>query len=492
MKPTLTRRAFGRLLGVFTAGAAASPAALAQSPTAMVPSRLEDAGSAFPNGFLWGAATASYQVEGAVHEAGRGPSIWDTFSHTPGNVAQGDTGDVADDTFHRYRDDIRLAADIGVRAMRLSVAWSRIFPTGSGVPNPRGLDFYRALVTELQAHGITPFVTLYHWDLPQALQDRGGWENIETAHRLSDYCGYVAGQLSAEGVNYFMTSNEIRTYVELGYGNGTHAPGLQVGRKRLAQLSHYALLGHGLSVQAIRARARSGTCVGLAENPIAIVPATLSSEDLEAAKCAMREENAPYLTAICEGRYTDQYLQGLGADAPHFTPEEMRTIATPLDMLGLNVYTPTYVRAAASTKGYEVLPSPTDFPHMASSWLTVGPESLFWATHLTYELWQPKAIYITENGCSTDDTLTNKGEVLDTGRVMYLRNYLAQLRRAVAGGAPVKGYFAWSLLDNFEWADGYGKRFGLIYVDFTTQKRTPKLSAQFYASVVSSNGRNLS
>ncbi len=492
MKRNVTRRSFSRLLGLFAAGATASPGAVAKSPSALRLEPTADAGSAFPYGFLWGAATASYQVEGAVREGGRGPSIWDTFSHTPGKVAKGDTGDVAADTFHRYRDDVRLAAEMGLRALRFSVAWPRVFPTGSGAPSPRGLDYYRALIHELQTHGIEPFVTLYHWDLPQALQDQGGWENIETAHRMADYSGYVAELLSAEGVSHFLTGNEIRTYVELGYGNGTHAPGLQVGRKRLAQLSHHALLGHGLSMQAIRARTKSGTLVGLAENPIAVVPATLSSQDLEAAKRAMREENAPYLTAICEGRYTEQYLQGLGADAPHFTAAEMRTIAAPLDMLGLNVYNPTYVRAAASPKGYEVIPSPADFPHMASSWLTVGPESLYWTTRLTHELWNPKSIYITENGCSANDTLTATGEVLDTGRIMYLRNCIAQLRRAVAAGAPVKGYFAWSLLDNFEWADGYGKRFGLVYVDFATQKRTSKLSARFYASVISSHGVDLS
>ncbi len=488
MTSLLSRRSFGRLLSVLAAGAAASPGRILAQPLAPPPS---EKGSAFPEGFLWGTATAAYQVEGAVREDGRGPSIWDTFSHTPGKVANGDTGDVADDEFHRYREDVRLAADLGVRAMRLSVAWPRVFPDGQGTPNPRGLDYYRALVHELQAHGITPFVTLYHWDLPQPLQDLGGWENVETAHRMAAYAGYVAQQLSAEGVRHFLTTNEIRTFVELGYGTGTHAPGLKVGRKRVAQLTHYALLGHGLSVEAIRAGTKAGTLVGLAENPIAAVPATLTSADLNAARLAMREENAAYLTAICEGRYTDQYLQHLGADAPHFTPKEMRVIASPLDMLGLNVYTPSYMRAASSPKGYEMLPRPSDFPQMASSWLTVGPESIYWATRLTHELWKPKAIYITENGSSADDAMTAQGEVLDTGRTMYLRNNLSQLRNAVSQGVPVKGYFAWSLLDNYEWADGYGKRFGLVYVDFKTQMRTPKLSAKFYASVISANGHNL-
>jgi beta-glucosidase len=301
----------------------------------------------------------------------------------------------------------------------------------------------------------------------------------------------VASELSAAGVQHFFTMNEIRTFVELGYGNGIHAPGLQVGRKRLAQLNHYALLGHGLSVQAIRAHAVAGTQVGLAENPIAPVPVTPSEADIAAARVAMREENASYLTAILEGRYTERYLASLGEDPPHFTAEEMRAISAPLDALGLNFYTSTYVRASHSPAQYEALPLPADFPRMASSWLTVSPECLHWGPRLVHECWKPKAIYITENGCSANDTVSAGGEVLDTGRTMYLRNCLSQLGQALAEGAPVKGYFVWSLLDNFEWADGYEKRFGIVHVDFKTQKRTPKLSAEFYRAVIGGNGRDL-
>ncbi|SNT42681.1 broad-specificity cellobiase [Granulicella rosea] len=445
----------------------------------------------FPDRFLWGSATASYQVEGSVNDAGRGPSIWDTFSHTPGKVANHDTGDVADDFFRRYRDDVQLMNGLGIQAFRFSVAWPRVFPTGGGMPNPQGLDFYLRLVEELHAHGIEPFCTLYHWDMPQALQDRGGWESRDTAYRLAEYAGYVAGKLSAVGVKHFFTMNEIRTFVELGYGNGTHAPGLKVGRKRLAQLNHHALLGHGLSVQSIRAHAVGDVQVGVAENPIAPVPVTPSGDDIAAARTAMREENASYLTAILEGVYTDRYLAGLGVDAPHFTAEEMRIISTPLDVLGLNFYTSTYVRASHSPASYETLALPADFPHMASSWLTVSPECVHWGPRLVHECWRPKAIYITENGCSADDGLNANGECLDTGRIMYLRNCLSQLEHALAHGAPVQGYFVWSLLDNFEWADGYGKRFGIVHVDFKTQKRTPKLSARFYQKVIEGNGKNL-
>lgn len=488
MTDLFSRRAFAALFGKAAALSAASPFVSAASATPRDPGKTA---SGFPEGFLWGTATAAYQVEGGFNEDGRGPSIWDTFAHTAGKTDKGDNGDVADDFFHRYRDDVRLMADLGVTAFRFSVSWSRVFPQGSGTSNPQGFDFYLRLVEELHAHGIQPFCTLYHWDLPQPLQERGGWENLDTARQLADYAGFAAGRLSRSGVRNFLTTNEIRTFTELGYGNGTHAPGLQLGQRRLAQVKHNALVGHGLSVASIRAHAVSGTRVGLAENPSAIVPVTQSAADIAAARRAMREENAAYLTAICEGRYTDAYLQKLGADAPHFTAEEMKVISAPLDMIGLNVYNPVYVRAAATPAGYQIVPRPADFPHMASPWLTLGPESIRWAVRFTNELWKPKVIYITENGCSAADKMTAEGEVLDSGRAMYLRNYLVELERAIAEGAPVKGYFLWSLLDNFEWADGYDKRFGIVYVDFETQKRTPKLSAQFYSSVIRSNGAAL-
>lgn len=475
----LSRRTFAGLLG---AGLSSHIFGESSSPEQMPLGEAK-----FPRGFLWGAATAAYQVEGAVAEGGRGLSIWDTFSHKEGNTPKGETGDIADDFFHRYREDIGLAASLGIQAFRFSVSWTRIFPSGKGQPLPNGLDFYKRLVHELKESNIEPFCTLYHWDLPQALQDAGGWENIDTAQRLSDYSGYVAGELSRVGVRYFMTTNEIRTFTGIGYGTGQHAPGLKIGRKRALQAIHHVLLGHGLSVQAIRSVCGSEVQIGIAENPSAIVPATQSPSDLAAARIAMREENAGIVTAICEGRYTQNYLDRMGGDAPEFTPEQMRIIATPLDMLGLNVYAPIYCRASGDTAGYEILPIGKNFPRMASPWLAVGPESIRWAPRLAYELWKPRAIYITENGSDGNDTLTPQGEVFDTERVMYLRNYLSQLSRSIAEGVPVKGYFCWSLLDNFEWSEGYEKRFGLIYVDYATQKRTPKLSAAFYKSVISMN-----
>ena len=483
MSLNLSRRSLARLLGA-SAAAASLPNARALTGSGAPPSAGAD--RTFPAGFLWGSATASYQVEGAAKEDGRGITIWDTFSHTPGKVANGDTGDVADDFYHRYAEDIAMMKDMGLKTFRFSVAWSRVFPNGTGTPNPKGLDFYNKLVDTLLAAGIAPYCTLYHWDLPQALQDKGGWQNRQTAVDYADYAGYVAKHLS-DRVSHFMTLNELSSFVDLGYGNGIHAPGLKLGRKDLAQVSHHAVLAHGLGVQAIRANSKSGTLVGIADNAVATTPVLETPEHVAAAKKAMREENAKYLTVIMEGRYTDLYLKKLGADAPTYTPADLKAISSPLDFVGLNVYPASYVRADSSEQGYAMVAEPTTAPRMASPWLYVGPEALYWSPKLVHEIWHPKALYITENGASSDDKLTPDGQILDTDRTMFLRNYLTQLHRACAEGVPVKGYFCWSLLDNYEWADGYGKRFGIVYVDFQTQKRTPKLSAQFYKATIAKN-----
>ena len=481
MSLKLTRRNFAQLI----AGSTAAAALPATTPEAQAQPSASGTDRSFPQGFLWGSATASYQVEGAVNEGGRGSTVWDTFSHTPGKTANGDTGDVADDFYHRYRDDVKLMQDLGLKTCRFSIAWSRIFPTGTGAPNQAGVDFYRKLVDTLLAHGVEPYATLYHWDLPQPLQDKGGWENRDTAKAFGDYAGYIAGKLS-DHVKHIMTTNEISTFTELGYGNGIHAPGLQVGPKRLAQLTHNAVLGHGMAVRAIRASAPR-TQVGLAENPRATTPVIEDAPNIAAARIAMREENAQFLGVILSGKYTDLYLKTLGADAPTFTPEDLAIISSPLDFVGTNVYQPMYVRADTTERGYAVVRPPASYPHMLSPWLQVGPEALYWVPKFTHEIWGVKTIYITENGCSSSDQVAPDGHVYDTDRVMFFRNYLSQLQRAVAEGVPVKGYFLWSLLDNYEWADGYEKRFGITYVDFKTQKRTPKLSAMLYKSIIANN-----
>ncbi len=476
----LSRRSLGRMLGGAAAALSLPAFTHAAAPILYRESRN------FPPGFLWGSATASYQVEGAVHEDGRGPSIWDTFSHSPGKTDHGDTGDVADDFYHRYPQDIELMRSIGLKAFRFSVSWTRIFPAGSGSPNTRGIDFYKRLLDALLAAGIEPFCTLYHWDLPQPIQDRGGWENRDTARLFADFAGYTAGQLG-DRCRHFMTMNEMRTLVEQGYQTGKHAPGLHLDPKRLAQLTHFVVLGHGMGMQAVRAHTPAGTRVGIADNPIPTVPVIESPDHIAAARIAMREENAQFLTVIMEGHYTDAYLKRLGNSAPRFTPAELAIISSPMDFVGINIYQPTWVRADASEMGYAVVPNPSSYTTMLSEWLSIGPDAIYWGPKLAADVWKIKEIFITENGTSAADTIAPDGNVYDTDRVMFLRSYLTKMQRAVADDVPIKGYFLWSLLDNFEWNDGYEKRFGITYVDFATQKRTPKLSADFYRNVIAAN-----
>lgn len=439
-----------------------------------------------PRDFLWGTATSAYQVEGAWQDDARGESIWDRFAHTPGTIRNGDTGDIAIDHYHRYKDDVALMTSLGARAYRFSIAWPRLFPQGTGAPNPQGLDFYQRLTDELLQNGIEPFATLYHWDLPQALQDKGGWQSADTAKAFADYAGYVADKLG-DRVKRFFTINELTTFVELGYGSGVFAPGLKLPPARLNAVRHHAVLGHGLAVQAIRAAAKPGTKIGLAENLAAAVPVIETPDNIAAAERATRELNAGYLTVILEGRYTEAFLASAGADAPKFTPADLQAIGSPLDFVGLNVYKPLYVRAAATASGYDVLPFSKSHPRMASSWQFFGPEALYWAPRNVHRIWNVKEIYISENGCAAADDPAADGVIYDSDRIMFLRNNLTMLQRATAEGVPVRGYFLWSLFDNFEWTDGYATRFGLIHVDYATLKRTPKLSAAYYAATIKRN-----
>jgi beta-glucosidase len=444
---------------------------------------LERKDLSFPQGFRWGCATAAYQIEGAVKEDGRGPTNWDVFSHTPGKVFGGHTGDVADDSYHRYAEDTQLLKNLGVHNYRMSLAWSRIFPEGRGRPNPKGVDHYNRVVDNLLENGIEPYITMFHWDLPAALP--GGWQNRDTAYAFADYAGYMAGKLS-DRVRNIMTVNELRCFTDLGHKQGIHAPGLKLSNAAANQVRHHGTLAHGLGVQAIRARAKAGTKVGIADNTTFYVPVIDTPEHVAAAKKATREMNAMFLTAIMEGRYIDEYLAHEGANAPKVQPGDMAAIGSPLDFVALNIYTPEWVRADDSPKGYATIPHIASSPHMASPWLIVGPEVAYWGIRQVSELWKPSVLYISENGASADDPVQN-GRIDDADRVMYLRNYLTQLQRATAEGYPLKGYFLWSLMDNFEWADGYSKRFGIHYVDFQTQKRIPKLSAAWYKEVIARN-----
>jgi beta-glucosidase len=480
----MQRRTFLKSAATLAAAPALSP--LARAAAESLPAVYPPAPHRFPQNFIWGTATASYQVEGAVHEDGRGPSIWDTFAHTPGKTYEGQTADVADDFYHRYKEDIASMQHLGVKGFRMSIAWPRVFPQGTGTPNPKGLDFYKHLLDALHAADIEPYVTLFHWDLPQALQDQGGWTNRATSHAFADYAHYTVSQLS-DRVTHWMTTNEFDSFIDDGYGTGNSAPGLRLPRRELAATRHNAVLAHGLGVQAIRAAATHPVQVGLAEDISGVMPAIEDPAHIHAAEIGLREQNAQYITVILEGRYTDHYLESLGADAPVFTPGELKTISTPIDFLGINVYTTREAIPSDNAPGYEMIERPATYPHMASDWLFFNSQALYWTPKLVSTLWGVKKIYITENGCSSADVLRPDNRVLDSDRVMYLRSYLTQLQRGIAEGVPIHGYFLWSLLDNYEWASGFSKRFGITYVDFDTQKRTPKLSYDFYREVIRNN-----
>jgi beta-glucosidase len=378
--------------------------------------------------------------------------------------------------------------ELGAGAYRFSISWPRVFPLGEGKPNPKGLDFYDRLTDELLDKGILPFATLYHWDLPQDLQTKyGGWRSPRVSELFAAYAGLVASKLG-DRIKHFFTINEMYTFVEYGYGTGALAPGLKLPPRDLNQVRHHVLLAHGLAVQAIRAQSKPGILVGPAENITNVVPVIASPENIKAADRAVRELNAGYLTAILEGKYTDRFLEKAGKDAPRFTPDEMSTIGTPVDFVGINVYMPNrYVMAADNADGFAELPFSTIHPRMASPWHRFGPESMYWAPRSLQRVWNVESIYITENGCGAGDTLTEDGKILDTDRIMFMRSYVGQLQLAIQDGIPVKGYFHWSLLDNFEWIGGYETRFGLYYVDYKTLKRIPKLSCAYYKELIAQN-----
>src|SRR5262245_36556561 len=495
----LAKAASAASLGALAA-ASSSRAGIAHAQPARTSSAQPSNAREFPKGFYWGVATSSYQIEGAWNEDGKGPSIWDSFAHTAGKIKNGDTGDVANDHYHRYKEDVALMKDIGATAYRFSIAWPRIFPQGTGTPNAKGVDFYKRLTDELRAKGIEPFATLYHWDLPQTLQDKyRGWVSKDTAKAFADYGGYIAGQLG-DRVKYYFTINEFASFVEGGYqglevklggGKTAHlgaAPELRLSNAELKQVRHHAVLGHGLAVQAIRAHGPAGTKVGFAENTRMAVPVIDTPEHVTAAELATRELNAGFTTVMLEGRYTDAYLAESGGGTPKFTDEELKTIASPLDFVGINVYRPsTYVEPSDRPPGYREIPINASHPKMMSSWHIFDPEVMYWAPRHMQKIWGATSIYITENGCAASDVVAENGKVYDSDRVMFLRGCLTQLQRATADGVPVHGCFLWSAQDNFEWIYGYGNRFGLIYVDFKTQKRIPKLSAEWFRETAREN-----
>ncbi|MEW9533483.1 GH1 family beta-glucosidase [Microbispora sp. NPDC049125] len=413
--------------------------------------------------FLWGTATASYQIEGAVHEGGRGPSIWDTFSHEPGRVRDGHTGDVACDHYHRWPEDVALISGAGLNAYRFSVAWPRVQPSGRGPANQAGLDFYDRLVDALCDIGVVPVPTLFHWDLPQALEDEGGWMNRDTAAYFADYAALVAERL-ADRVGTWITLNEPFVHMTFGYGLGVHAPGRTLFLDALP-VAHHQLLGHGLAVRALRAA--GARTVLITNNCTPVWPASDSPEDLAAAAAYDALHNRLFNDPVLLGTYPDMSAYGL-EDWGFVRDGDLETIAQPLDGLGVNYYNPTRIAGP----GAGGLPfhdaGVTGYPTTAFGWPVVpdGLRELLESLKATYGTALPP-VYVTENGCSYDG-------IDDQERITYLNGHIEAMRRA--RGVDVRGYFVWSLLDNFEWAEGYHQRFGLVHVDFETQERTPKAS----------------
>ncbi|ARV58691.1 beta-glucosidase [Nostocales cyanobacterium HT-58-2] len=449
----------------------------------------------FPENFYWGAATASYQIEGAYREGGRKLSVWDTFSATRGRVVNGDTGAVACDHYHRYREDVQLMAKLGIKHYRFSIAWSRIIPDGRGAVNKEGIDFYKRLVDCLDEYGITPHATLFHWDSPQALEDLyGSWQSRQMAHDFADYATAVVSRLG-DRITHWMTLNEIPCFTHMSYDahhKPLHAPGKPLKtRKEIWQTSHHALLAHGMGCQAIRAASPVPCQVALVDNPSVTVPINESPANVAAAKNAFHTsgQNGGITFPALTGTYSPAMLDKLKGDAPDIQSGDLEIIHQPLDALGLNIYTGTYVRAADNELGYEFLNLPKGYPQMYMPWLSILPESIYWGIrHVSETLGHNDLpVYITENGCAAQDEVNTTGEVIDTDRIMYLRQHLKSAHRAISEGYPLKGYFLWSLMDNFEWAWGYSRRFGIVYVDYKTQKRIPKASFEWYAESIHQN-----
>ena len=467
---------------------------MAQQAMDLVGARERAGKIVLPAGFELGVATAAYQIEGAVNEGGRGVSIWDTFSHTPGRVAAGDTGDIACDHYHRYRDDVRLMKDLGVDSYRLSVAWPRIQPEGRGAANVAGLGFYDRLVDSLLEAGIAPAVTLYHWDLPQALEDGGGWRNRDTAARFAEYAALVHAHLG-DRVQRWITLNEPWCSSFLGYANGRHAPGAREGAGALAA-AHHLLLGHGLAVAALRAEAREGQQVGITLNLQPVSAATSSPQDVAASERTVLSANLLFTDPVLEGRYpalARQVYMPL-TDFGFLHDGDLATIAAPLDFLGVNYYFPSRVCAAAYVEDNPALRTADDLGAQevispdeeltAMGWPVepAGLTRLLTWLRDTYPTLPP--IYITENGRACQDVVAPDGQVDDSDRVRYLDGHLRAVVDAIEVGVDVRGYYCWSLLDNFEWAEGYSKRFGLVHVDYATQQRTPKSSFSWFRSLI--------
>ena len=440
----------------------------------------------FPKGFLWGAATASYQIEGGSDEDGKGESIWDRFSHTPGRISDESNGDTACDHYHLYKQDIAIIKELGLQAYRLSISWPRIFPDGIGEPNQAGIDFYKNMLCELRANGIKTAVTLYHWDLPQKLQDMGGWTNRAASDWFEGYARYIFEQLDGL-VDMWITLNEPFCSAFLGYWHGVHAPGIQDFSAALLA-AHNLLLSHGKAVRAFRDLGTGGE-IGITLNMNGYYPKSDCENDMLAVELSHAAWNAWFSDPILKGEYPKLAIEKYRGRIvlPEFSPEDMEIISAPIDFLGLNNYSSDVCTLSESEWPLGVRAEPKGSARTDMDW-GINPEGFHWLlTRLKRDYGDIK-LYITENGCATRDIPDVYGNIEDINRIDYLRRYLMAANRAISDGVNLKGYFLWSLMDNFEWSFGYSKRFGIVYVDYESKKRTIKRSGHWYSAVIADNG----
>ena len=447
----------------------------------------------FAKDFVWGAATSSYQIEGTGRDSGKGQNIWDVFTKEPGRVYEGHTGDIACDHYHRFREDVAYMKELGLKGYRFSIDWSRVLPEGTGKVNEKGIDFYNALIDELLEQGIEPYITLYHWELPYEIYKRGGWMNPEIVEWFGQYARLVAARFS-DRVKYFFTLNEPQCFVGLGFLQGCHAPGVKAPLRDTFEMAHNALKAHGRAVQMLRAYGKQNVQIGYAPTSGMCYPEKETPKDIEAARKALFAlpddlsnwtwNVSWWSDPVILGKYPEEGMKKYEKYLPVITDEDMKLISQPIDFYGQNIYNGRCIRMGTDGRPEEVR-RPAGFPKTATNW-PVTPEALYWGPKFLYERYR-KPIYITENGRACHDTVSQDGKVHDPNRIDFLARYLKNLKRA-AEEIDIRGYFQWSLMDNFEWDKGYAERFGIIYVDFETQERIWKDSAYWYRDLIRRNG----
>lgn len=447
----------------------------------------------FAKDFVWGAATSSYQIEGTGRDSGKGQNIWDIFTKEPGRVYEGHTGDIACDHYHRFREDVAYMKELGLKGYRFSIDWSRVLPEGTGKVNEKGIDFYNALIDELLEQGIEPYITLYHWELPYEIYKRGGWMNPEIVEWFGQYARLVAERFS-DRVKYFFTLNEPQCFVGLGFLQGCHAPGVKAPLRDTFEMAHNALKAHGRAVQMLRAYGKQNVQIGYAPTSGMCYPEKETPKDIEAARKALFAlpddlsnwtwNVSWWSDPVILGKYPEEGMKKYEKYLPVITDEDMKLISQPIDFYGQNIYNGRCIRMGTDGRPEEVR-RPAGFPKTATNW-PVTPEALYWGPKFLYERYR-KPIYITENGMACHDTVSQDGKVHDPNRIDFLARYLKNLKRA-AEEIDIRGYFQWSLMDNFEWDKGYAERFGIIYVDFETQERIWKDSAYWYRDLIRRNG----